>query len=327
MQGVPAVVNGDKDGNELSLGRKMMDVLRISYTITFVLASITGVALALTIRQEWLIAALIPIDVFFLALFVNFSNDYFDHKSGVDKLRFENRDEFAQAREVLTERFYWNGNAFDNGLITERQGKVVMSVIATMAVLFAIPIVMYGGWMVIALGAVGFFLSYFYTAPPINLGARGLGEVDVAVSFAFMSFFSYFVIVQDLSWEAVLISICVGLAVGLVRIVDEMTGFEAHKKSGERNLCVIFGLEKVVRIIEVLLVLLYLLIGMLLFFDLTYIVVFLTVPAAVKTVRYLENRDDELRLVKPVPEILKVAVGIEILVVIALIARNALTFV
>ena len=327
MQEVPAMVKGETDGNELSLGRKMMDILRISYTITFVLASVTGVALALTIRQEWLIAALIPIDVFFLAIFVNFSNDYFDHKSGVDKLRFEDRDEYDQAREVLTEKFYWSGNAFDNGLITERQGKILMAVIAAFAVLFAIPIIMYGGWMIIALGAIGFFLSYFYTAPPINLGARGLGEIDVAVSFAFMSFFSYFVIVQDFSWEAVLISICIGLVVGLVRIVDEMTGYEAHKKSGERNLCVIFGLEKVVRIIEVLLILLYLLVAILLVFDLTYIVVFLTMPAAVRTVRYLKDRDDELRLVRPVPEILKVAVGTEILVVIALIVRTVLTFV
>ena len=326
MQETPAMVKAETKGKELSLGRRMMDILRISYTITFVLASITGVALALTVRQEWLIAALIPIDVFFLALFVNFSNDYFDHKSGVDKLRFENRDQFEQAREVLTEKFYWSGNAFDNGLITKRQGKVVMAVIATLAVLFAIPIVMYGGWMVIVLGAIGFLLSYFYTAPPINLGARGLGEVDVAVSFAFMSFFSYFVIVQDFSWETVLVSVCVGLAVGLVRIVDEMTGLDAHKKAGERNLCVIYGLEKVTRMVEVLLVLLYVLIGLLLVFDLTYIVVFLTLPAAVRTVRYLRDRNDELRLVRPVPEILKVAVGTEILVVIALIARTVLTF-
>ncbi|HUV24931.1 MAG TPA: hypothetical protein VMW26_05845, partial [Methanomassiliicoccales archaeon] len=74
MQETPAMVKAETKGKELSLGRRMMDILRISYTITFVLASITGVALALTVRQEWLIAALIPIDVFFLALFVNFSN-------------------------------------------------------------------------------------------------------------------------------------------------------------------------------------------------------------------------------------------------------------
>lgn len=327
MQEMQTTGNVNSARNELSLGRKLMDILRISYTITFVLASVTGVALALTVKQEWLMAFLIPLDVFFLALFVNFSNDYFDHKSGVDQLRFqEHGQNIEQVREILPEKFYWSGNAFDNGLVTEKQGKTIMGVIAAMAVILAIPIVLYGGLIVLLLGAIGFFLSYFYTAPPLNLGARGFGELDVAVSFAFISFFSYFVIVQEFSLEAVLIACCVGLAVGMVRIVDEMTGYEAHVKSEERNLCVILGLEKVVDLIAVLLVALYILIGVLLYFDLTYAVLFLTIPAAMRTVRYLRNKDDEFRLVRPVPEIFKVAVGTEILIIIALIARTALTF-
>lgn len=327
MQEMQTTGNVNSARNELSLGRKLMDILRISYTITFVLASVTGVALALTVKQEWLMAFLIPLDVFFLALFVNFSNDYFDHKSGVDQLRFqEHGQNIEQVREILPEKFYWSGNAFDNGLVTEKQGKTIMGVIAVMAVILAIPIVLYGGLIVLLLGAIGFFLSYFYTAPPLNLGARGFGELDVAVSFAFISFFSYFVIVQEFSWEAVLIACCVGLAVGMVRIVDEMTGYEAHVKSEERNLCVILGLEKVVDLIAVLLVALYILVGVLLYFDLTYAVLFLTIPAAMRTVRYLRNKDDEFRLVRPVPEIFKVAVGTEILIIIALIARTALTF-
>lgn len=327
MQEMQTTGNVNSARNELSLGRKLMDILRISYTITFVLASVTGVALALTVKQEWLMAFLIPLDVFFLALFVNFSNDYFDHKSGVDQLRFqEHGQNIEQVREILPEKFYWSGNAFDNGLVTEKQGKTIMGIIAAMAVILAIPIVLYGGLIVLLLGAIGFFLSYFYTAPPLNLGARGFGELDVAVSFAFISFFSYFVIVQEFSLEAVLIACCVGLAVGMVRIVDEMTGYEAHVKSEERNLCVILGLEKVVDLIAVLLVALYILIGVLLYFDLTYAVLFLTIPAAMRTVRYLRNKDDEFRLVRPVPEIFKVAVGTEILIIIALIARTALTF-
>ncbi len=312
-------------GGELSARRKLMDVLRISYTLPFVLASVTGVALALTFSQEWMIAVLIPIDVFFLALFVNFSNDYFDHRSGVDRLRFQDTEISGRARNVLSERFYWSGNAFDNGLITVRQGRLVMAILAAIAVFFAIPIFLYGGWIVLILGGVGFFLAYFYTAPPLNLGARGLGELDVAISFAFMSFFSYFVIVQEFSWEAVLISICVGLGVGLMRIVDEMTGYEAHLKTGEKDLCVIMGLERAVGLVTTLLVVLYITAGVLVLLDATYVLLFLTVPTAVRVVLYLRNRGDELRFIRPVPEIFKVAVKTEILVIISLIVRTALT--
>jgi len=312
-------------GSELSVRRKLMDVLRISYTLPFVLASVTGVALALTVNQEWMVVVLIPIDVFFLALFVNFSNDYFDHRSGVDRLRFQDTEISGKARNFLSERFYWSGNAFDNGLITVRQGKLVMAILAAIAVFFAIPIFLYGGWIVLILGGVGFFLAYFYTAPPLNLGARGLGELDVAISFAFMSFFSYFVIVQEFSWEAVLISICVGLGVGLMRIVDEMTGYEAHLKAGEKDLCVIMGLERAVGLVTALLVVLYITAGVLVLLDATYVLLFLTVPTAVRVVLYLRNRGDELRFIRPVPEIFKVAVKTEILIVISLIVRTALT--
>jgi len=312
-------------GSELSVRRKLMDVLRISYTLPFVLASVTGVALALTVNQEWMVVVLIPIDVFFLALFVNFSNDYFDHRSGVDRLRFQDTEISGKARNFLSERFYWSGNAFDNGLITVRQGKLVMAILVAIAVFFAIPIFLYGGWIVLILGGVGFFLAYFYTAPPLNLGARGLGELDVAISFAFMSFFSYFVIVQEFSWEAVLISICVGLGVGLMRIVDEMTGYEAHLKAGEKDLCVIMGLERAVGLVTALLVMLYITAGVLVLLDATYVLLFLTVPTAVRVVLYLRNRGDELRFIRPVPEIFKVAVKTEILIVISLIVRTALT--
>ena len=74
------------------------EVLRIAYTLPFVLSSVVGVVFALTLKQEWLIALLIPLDVFVLALFVNFSNDYYDHRSGVDKLRFSYADDELQQR-------------------------------------------------------------------------------------------------------------------------------------------------------------------------------------------------------------------------------------
>jgi len=313
--------------NDPSLGRRMMEILRISYTLPFVLASLTGVVLALTIRQEWLISIFIPLDVFLLALFVNLSNDYFDHRSGVDTIRFREQDEeFSEGvREILSDRFYWTGNSFDMGLITVKQGKTLIGIIAALAVIVAIPILMYGGIIVLILGAIGLFLSYFYTAPPLNLGARGLGELNVAISFAFMSFFSYFVIVQVFSMEALLIAIIVGLGVGTMRIVDETTGYEAHLSSGERNLCVILGMEKVIDLVAVLLASLYVLSAVLLFYDLTYALLFLTLPVGMRTVRYLRNREDRFRFVRSVPEILKVAIGTELMIILAVIVRTVLT--
>ncbi|MFP4169906.1 MAG: prenyltransferase [Methanomassiliicoccales archaeon] len=312
---------------EMSRGRFAMEVLRVSYTLPFVLASVTGVAFALTVEADYLLALLIPLDVFFLAVFVNFSNDYFDHRKGVDRIRFKMDREFEEGmKEILPESFYWSGNSFDSGIIDEAQGKWIMALIAAAAVLVAIPIIHLGGWLVVLLGAIGFFLSYFYTAPPLSLGSRGLGELDVGISFTFMSFFSYFVIVREFALEPLLVALTVGLTMATVRIVDQMTGYEAHLATGEKDLSVILGIDSAAKVVSFLLPANYLLSALLALYHPAYLLLFLTLPAAIKTIRFLGDREDRFRVLRPVPEIFKVAVGNQLLIVLSLTVQTFWTF-
>lgn len=312
-----------------SLGYRIKNVLRVIYTLPFVLASITGVAFALTLDQQWLIAVLIPLDVFCLALFVNLSNDYYDHKSGSDRERFEMIDQsFAEeASYKVSKAIYWQGNSFDRGLITERGGKVLLACIACVALLLAIPILLFGGWIVLLLGAIAFFLSFFYTAPPLNLGARGLGELDVLLSFAMMSFFSFYVIVQQFNLEALIIALTVGMNVMMMRIIDEMSGLEAHKKAEEKDLVVRFGIKTATNIIIGILVAMYALCAVLVTYNLTFLLLFLTLPFSFSMVRHLKDQEDKFHIIRPVMDVLKLATIHAILVVIALSMQSALTFV
>jgi 1,4-dihydroxy-2-naphthoate polyprenyltransferase len=310
-----------------SFGYRFKNVLRVVYTLPFVLASVTGSAFALTIRQDWLMAALIPLDVFFLAMFVNLSNDYFDHRSGVDQARFKETDRAFndETASAISKKVYWQGNAFDRGIISDRGGQLLMAFLAAAAVLVAIPIILYGGWLVIVLGAVGFFLSFFYTAPPINLGARGLGEVDVFISFAFLSFFTFFVIVGQFSVPMLIIAITVGLNVANMRIVDEMSGREAHLAAGETDLVVRFGVDGARRIMTGFMVTAYTLSAVLMFYSWTFAILFLSVPTAYRAIRTLGQKKDEFWMVKPVLDIMKIAVTHSLLVVIALTLQSVLT--
>lgn len=306
--------------------RKVLNLLRISYTLPFVMASITGAAFALSVTDELLLAMLIPLDVFFLAMFVNLTNDYFDHRSGTDATRFdfmtpELKDAIA---EIYDERIYWDGNAFDKGEVSERHGRIIIALIALGALLASIPIVLHGGWTVIILGAAAFFLSYFYTAPPLNLGARGLGELDVGVSFFMMSFFTYYVIVQIWSWEMFLVALTVGLTVMLMRFVDQMSGYQAHLEGGEKDWCVRLGLERAVDAVAVLLMVLYALCLALIYFNLFYALLLLTIPLAIGLMKDLRNREDPLRFVRPAPQMFKLALGDQLLIVISLIVQSVL---
>jgi 1,4-dihydroxy-2-naphthoate octaprenyltransferase len=311
----------------LTKWEKTKEVLRIAYTLPFVLASVVGVAFALTLVNEYLIALLIPLCVLFLALFVNFSNDYFDHRSGVDKLRFSYYEDPGLKEEIsalFNQKVFWSGNSLDRGIITEVQGRLLMALLAIAAVIVAIPIVLYAGWLAVVLGIIGLALAFFYTAPPVNLGARGLGELDVFLSFTMMAFFSYFVIAQVFSWPMLFLALAIGSAVMLMRISDEAPGYPSHVQKGEKNLLVRFGIENLAKIEIVVIVMIYAFVTMAALFEPFLGLLYLTIPVAIRAIRLL-NIDDRLRLWRPIPQFLKLAVGIELLAIIALIARTVWT--
>ncbi|NLK25623.1 MAG: prenyltransferase [Euryarchaeota archaeon] len=314
----------DEGVADLTRWERAKEVLRIAYTLPFVLASVVGVSFALTMSQEWLIALLIPLDVLFLALFVNFSNDYFDHKSGVDKLRFDTDSDPELQRELFElfdQKLFWSGNSLDRGIITEKQGKLLMTALVICIVTLAIPIILYGGWTIIILGLIGLALAFFYTAPPVNLGARGLGEVDVLISFTMISFFSYFVIVQEFSWTMLFLSLAIGTAVMIMRISDETPGYDSHVKKGEKNLVVRFGLENVTKIEIILLVLFYTFVALAAMTDWFFLLLFITLPIPIKALR-LQQKKDRLRFWRPIPLFLKLAVSLQLLTLVALILRT-----
>lgn len=303
---------------------KAKEVLRIVYTLPFLLASVTGVVFALTMKQEWLMALIIPLDVMVLALFVNFSNDYFDHKSGVDKIRFDTDRDPELRRELLEmfdQKVFWSGNSLDRGIITEAQGKALMAALVVIAVVLSIPILLYGGWTIVILGLIALALAFFYTAPPLKLGSRGLGELDVFMAFTMIVFFSYFVIVPEFSFTVLFISLAIGLGAMIMRISDSVPGYDAHLAKGEKDIAVHVGLENVARVEAFLVVLVYILVGLAALAEPFLAMLFLALPLAVKALS-VQRKRDRLRFWRPIPLFLTQTIALEMLTVAALILRT-----
>ncbi len=310
-----------------SIGYRIKNVLRIAYALPFVLASVTGAVFGLTVSQNWPLAILIPLDVFFLALFVNLSNDYFDHKSGTDKVRFSMIDKAWNAGQAskVSQKIYWQGNSFDRGLITERAGKQLIAALAVAAGLIAIPIIIEGGLLVIVMGAIAFALSYFYSAPPLNLGSRGLGELDVGISFMLIAFFSYYVITLQFSWTMLLIAVSIGISVAMMRVIDEMSGMEAHRIAGEKDLVVRLGIDGAANLLIASYVVMYVIDAVLAFVNVTFVLLFLTVPFAYRAARTLKRKVGEYWVIEPVLVVLQLALLQMLLVIASLVLQSVLS--
>ncbi len=280
--------------DELPLLTRVNLIFRLSYTLPFLLASVCGVVYAIPYDVPWHILVLIPLAVLLLALFVNFSNDYFDHKSGVDKKVNERK---ARSRDNLmtpdaVKRVYWEGNQFDTGLVTESQGKAIMAALAIAVVVVAVPVILYSGWPVIAFGLVGAFLAFFYTAPPVNLGARGLGEVSVGIAFFMMCFCSFYVATGTFTVEILLFSLMVGVVVGLMRLIDSMSANDVHLEMGEVNMSIRLGTEGTVRAIKAAVAVAYVLAALMCYYDLLNLLLFLTLPVILKMMRVINARQE-----------------------------------
>jgi len=295
------------DEGKVSPLRKLNLVFRFSYTLAFMFASVCGVVFAYANYDVPIhIAVLIPLTVLFMALFVNFSNDYYDSISGVDDLRFQHAAE-GMIKDIeespLLKRIYWDGNPVNNGLVTKEQAKLIMVFLVAVCILLSIPIILYGGWIVIVFGAVGLLIAFFYTAPPVNLGARGLGEIAVGLSFFMMVFASYYVatIVNggwnipalDGVWnvEIFVFAVLIGLLVALMRLVDSMSGQDAHIKAGEKSISVRLGLDGMIPVIRIFIIAGYIVAVIMLYFDLTYLLLFLTLPLSIGGWKLLSKRE------------------------------------
>jgi 1,4-dihydroxy-2-naphthoate octaprenyltransferase len=110
----------------------------------------------------------------------------------------------------------------------------------------------YRGWDLLWVGVAGALISIFYTAPPLRLVHRGLGEVCVLLGFGpIMALGAYFVQAQEYDLEPLLASLPVGILVALILYVNEVPDRPADAAAGKRTLPVRLSKEAVVNLYAV----------------------------------------------------------------------------
>ncbi|HID07860.1 MAG TPA: 1,4-dihydroxy-2-naphthoate octaprenyltransferase [Armatimonadetes bacterium] len=211
-------------------------VVRAPFFTASIVPVLVGTAVA------WHYAKLFDATLFLLTLIgmiaihtgANVLNDYFDHLSGADE---------AQTRPLRP--FAGGSRAIQDGIVTAS----TMLKIGAVALAFGIAIGIYLVWRVglplLLIGIGGVFCAYFYTAPPIQLAHRGLGELAVGMGFGVLPVLgTYYVQAHGFDWRALLASLPIALLIAAVLWVNEFPDLESDAQVGKNHLVVRLGKQR-----------------------------------------------------------------------------------
>jgi len=102
-----------------------------------------------------------------------------------------------------------------------------------------------GAWWLIAVGAAAVAAAWYYTGGPRPYGYAGLGEVFVFLFFGIVAVTgSYYVQAEQVTWEAFVLAVPVGLLASAILVVNNVRDLESDRRAGKRTLAVRLGRER-----------------------------------------------------------------------------------
>jgi len=222
---------------ELKIRKLKLKTLILASRPQFLTASISPVLVgsalgfAITGTFNW--------PLFLLALFSmmafhagsNIANDYFDSYWGTDWLNknitpFSGGSQFIQ-KNILSPKIT---------LIT------ALAFFAIGAALGLIIIYLTHSLFILILGIVGLLGAFFYTAPPIKFGYRGVGEIAIAFLFGILPVYgSYYLQTGSIDFAPLAAGCIIGILIFLIIFVNEFPDLSADSAVNKKNLIVRFG--------------------------------------------------------------------------------------
>ena len=158
----------------------------------------------------------------------NLSNDYSDARRGADS-----EDRLGPVRVTA------------GGLVPPRQVLVATWITFAIAVAVGAYLIAIAGWELLAVGAASILAGVLYTGGPRPYGYEGLGELFVFLFFGVVAVSgSYFVQTERLPWEALVLSVPVGLLAAAILLVNNIRDAATDARAGKRTLAVRLGTKR-----------------------------------------------------------------------------------
>ncbi len=171
---------------------------------------------------NWLTAVLTLFAGILLHAAINVLNDYYDSLNGTDDLNQERVFPFTGGSRFI-----------QNAVLTRRQTFIYGIGLVLTVILIGSYLISQTGISLFWLGLFGMLLGWGYSAPPLNLNSRGLGEMSVLAGFGLLPLGTYLVQTSALSSMLLLVSLPVGLLTANLLYInqfpDRQADIQAHK--------------------------------------------------------------------------------------------------
>jgi 1,4-dihydroxy-2-naphthoate octaprenyltransferase len=161
---------------------------------------------------------------------VNVVNDYYDALNGTDAINDERRFPFTGGSRFI-----------QNGLIGPRATAVFGFALLASVVPAGLWLMQSAGPNLLWIGVAGLVIGWAYSAPPLALMSRGLGELAVACGWLLIVVGTDLVQRHQLAALPFLAGISYALQVANVLIVNQFPDYRADAATGKRNLVVRLG--------------------------------------------------------------------------------------
>jgi 1,4-dihydroxy-2-naphthoate octaprenyltransferase len=249
--------------------------------------SALGYATAGTFSLHLFILALLAI----MALHAgsNLANDYFDHTSRNDWLN-KNPTPFSGGSRFIQQGILSPKTILLLALLALTAGAAIGTVIVLMT----------HSVFILTLGLIGLLGGFFYTAPPVRLGYRSVGEPVIALLFGLLPVHgSYYLQTETIDIIPLLPAVVVGILIFLVILINEFPDVAADAAVNKRTLVVRFGISASVWIYRTALIASFLVaaVATLIYRPFVFAGLFylLTLPIAIVAIK-AANKEDLLKL-------------------------------
>jgi 1,4-dihydroxy-2-naphthoate polyprenyltransferase len=224
----------------LSLGWLTLRATRLPFlSATFIPVSV-GIAVAAAHGFFDLLTVLVTlVGAAATHLALNVANDVFDTRLGADDMN------------VRPTQYSGGSRVIQYGLVSlRRMSAISLSLYAVAIACGLLLLALRPSLELLVIGVLGIVLSVGYTAPPLKLVYRGLGELTTAIGFGPLMLLGAFVVQSGgpISIEAVAASVPIAILVALILYVNEVPDREGDARAGKRTLPVQLSRAAVLRL-------------------------------------------------------------------------------